>query len=342
MKCILSLSSSLLLLLLFNGCNPPESITPSIPAGISNGVWIVNEGNFQSANSSISYFDATTSLINNSILTTLNPSFTLGDVAQSMYFYRGYYFVVVNNSGKIEVFDEQLHWIKSIRSLNSPRYMVFSGDTFFVSNLYSNTLDVGSVSGLSKLSSIPTQTWTESMVTIGDSLYISCPNKNIVLVVNKKTATRIDSIEIGGGPYSLVSIGDTALCIAYYGNSTSDGGIALYSLNNKQKRNVTSWPTNLLVSKLGYDPNTQDIYWINKDVYQYNLKHSNAPVKIINGQQKNYYAIGINPVSPEHYLWLSDAKDFVQASDIFVYNKNKNPVNQFTGGIISGYFLFQP
>jgi len=51
------------------------------------------------------------------------------------------------------------------------------------------------------------------------------------------------------------------------------------------------------------------------------------------------YGLGINPNSGD--IIVSDAKDYVQNSTLFIYSNTGELQNEFESGIISGYFLFE-
>ncbi len=68
-----------------------------------NGVFILNEGNFFSANASLSYVSNDLATFQNDIFKIVNSPATLGDVAQSMRFGGDKAFIVVNNSNEVEV-----------------------------------------------------------------------------------------------------------------------------------------------------------------------------------------------------------------------------------------------
>ena len=86
-----------------------------------NGVYIINEGNFQFGNASVSYYDVDTKTLKEDIYKTAN-SIALGDVAQSMAVLNNKAYIVVNNSSKIEVVNAQTFVsVATIAGLPSPR-----------------------------------------------------------------------------------------------------------------------------------------------------------------------------------------------------------------------------
>src|SRR4051812_13429578 len=95
--------------LVFTACvkDKPNSITqPQVQLSNAKKVYIVNEGNLGSINSSVSLYDPETGSVIEDFYYSQNNSH-LGDVTQSMSFNNGRYYIVVNNSNKIVVCNEQ-------------------------------------------------------------------------------------------------------------------------------------------------------------------------------------------------------------------------------------------
>lgn len=339
MKLFLLLNTSLIF---FIACKAPERIEPSAPGAFTNGVFIVNEGNFQSSNGSVSFINYQTNEVFHDVVRANNPTFNIGDVCQSLYFYNGYYYLVVNNSGKIEIFDSNFIYYRTISNLGSPRFISFKGNYFYVSNINSNRIEVGSVITMNIIASITTNTWTEEMVIIEDTLYTTCPNKDFALKINLATNEVVDSIFCGFGNQSIVQQGDSVLWIQSVGDNSHQGNISSYHVTSNDIYTVTTWDYYALVSRLCIDNVHQKLYWINKDVLYLatnNRQVTLQPSVAISAGNKNFYALNINPYTPNE-IWVSNVKDYVQSSDIEVYDSQYVLKHTFVSGIIAGYFLF--
>ena len=74
------------------------------PAGeFENGTFVVNEGNFQDADGTISFINPNDGVVKQDLFGSVNNGLALGDVVQSMTIDEDHAYVVVNNSNKIEV-----------------------------------------------------------------------------------------------------------------------------------------------------------------------------------------------------------------------------------------------
>ncbi|NQU33117.1 MAG: YncE family protein, partial [Bacteroidetes bacterium] len=105
------------------------------------GIFILNEGNYLVANSSLSYYYPNNSLIQKSLFYKAN-NVPLGDVAQSLTIRNNSVYVVINNSGLIYGINKNtLEFEGKINGLISPREMIFIDDNkAYVSDLYSSSV----------------------------------------------------------------------------------------------------------------------------------------------------------------------------------------------------------
>lgn len=110
--------------------------TPEQPGSYSEGYFILNEGNFGSGNTTISHLDLEQGTVELDVYAPANDGAALGDVGQSMGFYKDYAFVVLNVSNKVEVVNlETFESVASIdQNLNNPRYIAFADGKAYVTN----------------------------------------------------------------------------------------------------------------------------------------------------------------------------------------------------------------
>ena len=142
-----------LLLLAITACNKDAPIGPqqvdngcgedSISADPTTRVYIINEGNFTWGNASLSVYDPATQTVVNNAFAAANDR-PLGDVAQSLTLVGQRAYLIVNNSGKIEVLaDSTLEATHTITGFNSPRELfAINAKTAYVSDLYANALAI--------------------------------------------------------------------------------------------------------------------------------------------------------------------------------------------------------
>jgi len=139
-----------------------------------DGVFIINEGNYLAGNGALSFYSYSTGKIFNNIFTLANGR-PLGDVPNSMVISGNNGYIVVNNSGRIEVVEKNtLLSIKTINDLVSPRNILpVSGTKAYVSSLYSNSITIIDLLANSVSGKIDIRRSSEAMVLAGDKAYVS-------------------------------------------------------------------------------------------------------------------------------------------------------------------------
>jgi DNA-binding beta-propeller fold protein YncE len=170
------------------------------------GVFIVNEGNFMAGDGSLSFYSYDSSRIYNNIFFSINDR-PLGDVPNSMVISGDKAYIVVNNSGKIEVADKNtLHSLKTISGLVSPRnILLINSSKAYVSSLYSKTLMILNLQSNTVSGNINIGRSSEAMVLRGEKAYIACwSSGKEIMVINTNTNKVLDSLEVAPEPERMV------------------------------------------------------------------------------------------------------------------------------------------
>jgi hypothetical protein len=129
----------------FSSCRKdgPADTTQPIVSITSGGVYVTNEGNFQFGNAEVSYYSPSQNAVTEDLFQPANNR-KLGDVCQSMYFFNGKAYLVINNSNKIEVVNQNTFVsIATITGLVSPRYFLpVSNNKAYVTDLTANKISI--------------------------------------------------------------------------------------------------------------------------------------------------------------------------------------------------------
>jgi hypothetical protein len=117
--------------LFFVSCSNDDDTTEAPSGAYDNGVLVLNQGNFNAGNASVSFIsDALT--VENNIFQT-NSGRVLGDVGQDIGLEGNNAYIVVNNSGKIEVANRYTFApVATISGLVNPRYIAFENGKGYV------------------------------------------------------------------------------------------------------------------------------------------------------------------------------------------------------------------
>lgn len=192
----------------------------TVSDGYSQGIYIVNEGSFQSSNGSITYFDPYRNLLVNGIFEAANNR-PLGDVVQSMSVVNdsaGY--IVVNGSGKLEIVR-----LKDFKT-SAPPIPVIYPRYFMQISEDKGYLTAGSMQGWIYIislhnhdvaDSIPAGYGPETMVRLNDQVFVANSGgwglDSTVSVVNCLTDQVSRIIQVGKVPLDMALDGQDNLWV---------------------------------------------------------------------------------------------------------------------------------
>ena len=338
------------LLLLFTASCNKEKTTVSSPT--TSGVYITNEGDFNSGKAEVSFYDPATKQVSNNLFYAVN-NYYLGDVAQSMYIKDSVGFIVVNNSAKVEVVKiPSLQHLLTIHIANSsPRYFLPVNDSVaYVTDLYASAVHVVNYKTGSLISNITgVAEWTEhillvnGMVVVEERNLASTPaHTGSIVTINPQTNTILQRYNFAGSNTDgLVTDNLNRVWMGMDADSSQNAPAALYCLNTGfAVSKKISLAAGHVVSNLKINGSGNEIYYFdNTGVAAISINDTTAPATpFIALNNRNFYGLGVEPVSGDVYV--SDALDYVQKSVVYRYDTHGNLIQSFTAGVISGNFAF--
>ena len=320
------------------------------------GVYIVNEGIFQSANSSISFYDPLTDSVYNNVFYRANQS-PVGDVANSITLWQDDAYIVINNSGKIyRAGRTDMVYKGKVTGLTSPRYLAVvrsmqGGEKAYVSDLYSGMIMVVDPLEVTVLDSIKISRAggrfsSEQMIVHDGKLYVACWSYGEqVLVIDTGTDMIVDSIQLGKQPNSMVLDKDGYLWVL------SDGGypfspfghekasLSRVNLETNHAESMMVWddigasPIDLCVNSTG-----DSLYFISEGVYKVSLDMEGSGEPLIREDGRAFYSLGVDPI--DGHIYVGDAVDYQQDGWVFRYSSSGVLVDSFQAGVNPGHFCF--
>ncbi len=328
-------------------CREPAP-SPSGKTTKEHGVYITNEGTFNSNTASLGWYDFEKNQYEEKLYRNANNR-PLGDILQNMYFTPDRIWLTVNNSNKVLVLDAKSHEeIKEIAQLESPRYLLpVSDEHLWVSDWKSGEITVIDREELEVKQRFDfSPGWSEQMVREGRKVWITHPSlysgagTYYIYGVDVSTGIIEDSIHVLASPVAIIpgASGEVWVYCQGHARSKSNGGIVRVSLKDKVKidsilfEDISSIPLGVGIA---YDSSTKRLYYLRSDIFL--LEEGDyAPRRIIAAEGKNYYALGY--IASRQEIFVSDAVDFVQRGVVERYDTDGNFIGSFTAGIIPNGF----
>lgn len=323
---------------------PQDVLQPVIQLTAAKKVYVINEGNFGSGNSSVSLFDTgNNGVIENYYQLQNTSSPIVGDVAQSLSNIKGKFYLVVNNSGKIIVCDAQFKKVTQITNLSSPRYILpITNQKAYVSDYNGNAISVLDLNSNTKTASIPCSGWTEQMVLIYNKAFVTNMKRNYTYVINTVNDTKTDSIQVGINAGSIVVDKNDKVWVLSSGDNANSvsGKLSRIDPVTNIVEATYQFPTNNSPNSLCLNKTKDTLYFLNGGVFKMAINSQALPATafIPNGT-KNFYGLGINP--NDFSIYVADALDYVQRSTIYIFDANGNQKSYFKAGINANGFYFE-
>ena len=297
----------------------------------NSSIIVLNEGNFMFGNGSVSVIDTDVETAVHEVFKNSN-GYPIGDVPQSINIIDSLGYILVNNSGKIEVVQmPDFKSVNTITGFTSPRQMEVVSENpkmAWVTDLYANKIWEINLESNQITGSVPSAGWNENIEKW----------KSTVLVLNKK-----DSV------INMFDIASKSLLKTYqFGNGIVDFRFSDYSqLMVLAKDGI--YRINLLLDgvyqeyqfnmprtplKMAYDSINAYMYFLDSDLYRY----SNGVVEEMVSVQvgSNFYGLAVK----NEMVFLTDAKDYVQPGEMRQYSSDFQDSVMYTMGINPQFILF--
>jgi hypothetical protein len=328
-----------------SSCKKDQPLPPSNPAqpiAAGDGVFISDEGNFQGGNSKVSFYRFSDGSVIEDLFHPIN-SRPLGDVCQSMTMINGSAYVVVNNSGKIEVCNPaNLRSNATITGFVSPRYILpVSPAKAYVSDLFANAVSIVNLTTNTRTGSFAFPGQSEAMIVANNQAFITCLNRNQVYVVNTASDAIVDSITIAPGGNSMQLDNNGKLWILCYGDYFTSTPGGMYRIDPSTHIVEQSWPFTTFESPTHICANSagDTLYYLNYGVYRFAANAAALPtVPFIAQSTQSFYGLGIRPVTGE--IFVTDAVDYSQRGHVLRYSAAGVLTDDELVGVIPGGVWF--
>ena len=306
-------------------------------------VFTLCEGNFQSNNASLWYFDS-----ENGEAIFEAPNNPIGDTGQSMTVHENKLYVVMNGSGLIHIYNIAQGGLEFDHSYDTqfagPRHLLIVNDLIYITEWNTNQIRVLDLNSESIITTIPVNGLPEDIITNGEFIYVSITmnsdwssaNSILELDLNINQITR--EFTVGNNPENMVIIDNNL----YVSSTFYDQ--YWYSHYAMSRINLTSQNGDNFI----YEDNSGLIFGSDLSVVNGNLYRSTSSgaikINLENLNSINGSEIGelSNVYSMDYYneKFYFGTTDFVAPDDIFVTDINGNTISSFSVGAIPGSFAF--
>ncbi len=339
----------------FASCSSDDNNSGGNASGeYANGIFILNEGKFMSAETAEVTFLPENGILENDIFYGVNNSY-LGDTAQSIGIEGERAYILVNNSNAIKVVNrDTFELITTITSgVQSPRYIVFENGKGYVSNL-GNPADASDdfiavidLNSNQVTATIPVAEGPEKMVEENGKLYVAHKGGwgvgNTISVIDLSSNTVSAIIDVADVPDGIEEENGFlyVMCSGFASWNpdvpSTQGG--LYKINMTTNEVVSSlsftegvYPTHLEIE------NNKIYYTIAGGVYAMDLSATTLPSNALFSLNGVYSIYGFEV--EEGKIYMSDPKDYNSNGEIFIYSTNGTFESSYEVGIAPNGFYF--
>ncbi len=350
---------SIALSIFLSACSD-DDMNPEVPVAAQDGYFIVNEGLYGGANTSLSYYDRAKDSVINNVFYAANR-LPLGDQTQSMSVFDSLGFILVQNSAKIEVIRRKdftsVATITAAEGIVSPRYFLgINKDKAYVSDWGADgktgTVKVLDLNTYKITKDIPVGEGANKLMMVDDQVYVANQggygHDSTVMVINPQTDAVVDTIVVGDNPASLIIDANGNVWVAGDGKTTynsdysvdesaSTPGFIAKVIDRKVEiklnmQKISSGPGNIAISNDG-----STLYFTYADeLYKMNVSDQTMPaMPFIN---KSFYGLGIDPATGD--ILAGEAPNYSDNGTFYRYDATGNLIKSYPVGIAPNGFAF--
>jgi hypothetical protein len=310
------------------------------------GIYILNQGDFGDNNSTLTYYNYANKQLIPDFFAAANGGAQLGDTGNDIEIYGSKMYIVVNNSGFVDVANAKTGVLIKQIAIDQGRSIVFNGSNAFVTSYDGEVLVVDTAS-LAITKFIYVGRDPEQMVIANNKLYVansgglsSVPDST-VSVINLSSLVEENRIPVISNPVSITADVNGNVYVLSLGNySTIAGGLSIIdsSTDSVKSKPAVSLGFNIPITALGYQ-----VYFPTVD--NKIAVYSSVTNKIV---QTNFitdgtvitspYAIQADPTSGE--IFITDAGNYQSNGTLDAFDSSGKLEYKLTVGINPGKIAF--
>jgi YVTN family beta-propeller protein len=317
----------------------------------SNGIFIVNEGPFQTGTGTITFYKPDSNLAKQDIFDAVNGR-PLGNIAQAITLYNNKAYIVVNNAAKVEVVNATTFKSEGlIANLTNPsQFLIVDSKKAYVSD-WIGQIAVVDLQSNTVTNNIAAGTGPDAMLKSGKYVYVANMGglgiDSTITVIDFGTDKVVKTIKVGEAPSGMVADGNGRIWVICKGKGftgwpqsgdTPGKLMRIDPVSLSVDFNYSFTSSDLHPDKLLINKQKSKIYFLyNYGIYSFNIETSgSSPEKLVS---RNFYSIDYE--NKTGYLYACDAKDYIN-NGIVVRIKADNGlvIDSIQAGIIPKAFAF--
>jgi streptogramin lyase len=335
-------------------CNKETDEPPVSGIDYSNGVFVINEGIFNSTSGTISYFNKNGTGLTHKLFQQANLLTPLGDVVQSMNVINERGYIIVNNSNRVEVVSiKTFQSVGSIENVASPRYIIEASDGKAYISSWSDNILILSTNNHEFAGQISVGTGPEKMLNVNGKVWVLNQGgfsiDSTISVIDSGSDQVIQTIQIYPKPTGIQKDINGIIWVMCSGSgwngwpdSTDTKGHLIcldpvdYSILKDFEFPTTSeHPEKLVINSAG------DALFYNYPggIYKHDIDSDSLDLEPFVARNDIFYGLGLD--REDNVLYGSDAMGFTQNGMVYRYDAvNGTVIDSLTVGIGPGEFYF--
>lgn len=352
----------LALIILIGSCRKEHEYTPPLQIteadSTSTGFYFLNEGGWGYNNSTLDYFDVHKGIYERDVFTKDNPDAVLGlgDTGNDIGVYGNKLYVVMNWSKKVEILDALTgKRIKTLtdnthKAIENARYITFANGFVYLSSYTTSekgmVLEIDTTT-LSITRAVEVGRQPDELEVAGNKLYVANSGgysqsdmENYVSVVDLTSFKVVNAITVAPNLRRLKKDSRGTLYICPWGTTSK-----LYVVDTKTDKLTDS--ITVQVEDFAIKNDTAYVYGTDYGAKNHSYTRIDLKTKtvlpgsfITDGTKIEIpYGIAVDPNNGN--IYIADARDYVEAGDLYCFDKQGRLKNQIKKtGIIPGHIAF--
>ncbi|MCU0444208.1 MAG: hypothetical protein MUE85_04765 [Microscillaceae bacterium] len=330
----------------FTACKTEEA-EPTPPAD----VWVVNEGNFNSADGSLSTYNTQTQQVNYGVFENVN-GFPIAGTIQNVALFENQLFFVTNAPDKVEI--ARANDLTSVKRLgntfsttnfSNPYSFAAVGNKGYVSNWgtlqpnfsytdpYLTLIDLNNntVSGKINRAVQP-----QHLLAVGQNIYIANVGGNTISVLNTTDNQIVTDITVANLPDKMLVDKNNKLWVICRSNNL----VRLNPANNTVEATLAIDGQGIFSNaRLEINTAGDKLYWLGSGgkVFEMSITATTAPAAPLITEAQAY-GLGIDK---NNQIFVSDHNGYVGNGEVHIYQANGTKLRSFNAGRIPSGFIFR-